>query len=72
MWKRRKEATYLCPITPAIPLHRCREELGIKVDIIEPTKLLLIARQHNSVLSRLMDANPIIGKGLGRMEIEHK
>jgi len=45
-------------------------ELAIQHDIVIPSEPLLITRQRNVIRSGLLNADAVVGKALGRMEVE--
>lgn len=58
------------PVLPAIPLHWRSIKLGIRVDAAEATDLLGVGVEHDLVGAGHVDADPVIGKALGGVEVE--
>lgn len=62
--------TYLQVILPPIPLQRCSEIRPVRGNPIEPPEALLIRRERDLVLSRLLDADAVVREGLRGVEVE--
>jgi len=70
-WPRWK-STYLHPILTTIPFQGGGREYHGSVNAIKSTKLLLVTRKNDLIVSCLLNPNAIIRKGLGGMEVKHK
>ena len=62
----------LRPILPVIPFHsRCRVFCR-NIYVFEPSELFGVGRKDRMVFARFFDADAIVGKRLGGMEVENK
>src|SRR4051812_42809375 len=59
-------------VLPAVPFQRFRKEASVLVQAAEATVLLGVRIKNNLVSAGDLDANAVVGKALGGMEVEDK
>jgi hypothetical protein len=61
---------HLQEILPLIPLKRRSEEARILRHIAMPAKRFTISTEHDPIRAFLLNANAVVGKAVGRVEVE--
>lgn len=63
---------YLNEIASICESERIGKVLAALIDSIESAKQIVIGAQHHLISAGHIDTDSVIGKALGRVEIEHK
>jgi len=62
----------LRPILPIVPFHGRCLVFGGNIDVFIPSETLVVRRKDDVVVTRFFNADAIVGKRIGRMEVENK
>lgn len=68
----RPGCTYLEEVLAVVPFKSSRDEGGVMVNTVPSTIVLIVAGQHNLVVTRHLDANAVVRERVRGVEIEDK